>query len=90
MNVALDIGTGIGDNVGLVVRAFGNVSFINASDPHFNCVTGFACNKQTLHNVDNRYVQCTLRTPVELSDNGRIITVTIDNIEKITVTITCK
>ena len=75
-NVTLDVGS----NLTVVVLAVGNVSVINASDPRFICETEFACG----HNPDglsNRYLKCSLRTPAELSDNGRTLLVSIDNNE---------
>ena len=78
VNVTLDVG----DNIRLVIRAVGNVSVINASDARFTCVTGFACNRLTLHAVSNRYVQCSLRTPVEPTDDGRTLAVVIHNVEE--------
>ena len=77
-NVKLEVGS----NLTVVVLAVGNVSVINASDPRFTCETDFACT----HNPDglsNRYLNCSLRTPAELSDNGRTLSVSIDNLEMI-------
>ena len=41
-----------------------------------------------LDKVPNRYLQCSLRTPAKLSDNGRILLVSIDDIEMISFAIT--
>ena len=71
----------VGSNLTLAVRAVGNVSVINASDERFICKTGFACNRETRNDVDNRYLQCSLRTPANINDNGRILTIMLDNME---------
>ena len=75
----------VGDNFTVTVIAVGNVSVINASDPRFICVTEFACNNQTRRNLKNHYMECSLSTPVVLSDDGRTLTVIIDNTEVITI-----
>ena len=75
-NITLDVGS----NLTVVVLAVGNVSVINVSDPRFICETDFACS----HNPDglpNRYLKCSLRTPAELSDDGRSLLVSIDDNE---------
>ena len=80
-NVTLDVG----DNFTLTVIAVGNVSVINASDPHFICKTHFACNVQTRRDLENRYMECSLSAPVSLSDDGRTLTIMIGNTEVITI-----
>ena len=86
-NVTVDLG----DSLTVAVRGVGNISMINASDPRFICETNFACNMQLrLSAVSNRGVECSLRTPVELSDNGRTLTVILSKMEQINITITGK
>ena len=85
-NITLDVG----DNFTATVIAVGNLSVINASDPHFICKTDFACNLQTRRDFDNRYMECSLSAPVSLSDNGRTLTIMIDDTEEITIGITGK
>ena len=76
------------DNLTIVVRGVGNISTINATDPRFICETDFACNMQlSLSDVSNRGVKCSLHTPAELSDNGRTLSVLVDNMEQINITI---
>ena len=75
-NVTLDVGS----NLTVIVLAVGNVSVINASDQRFICVTDFAC-KHNPDGLSNRYRKCSLRTPAELSDDGRTLLVSIDNTE---------
>ena len=80
----------VGDNITVVARAFGNVSVLNASDERFTCITGFGCEKHTRNYIDNRYLQCSLNSPAEPSDDGRMLTILLDDTELITIRITCK
>ena len=82
-NVTLDVG----NDLTVVVLAVGNVSVINASDQRFTCVTDFAC-KHNPDGLSNRYLKCSLRTPAELSDNGRTLVVSVDNTEVMRFSIT--
>ena len=75
-NVTLDVGS----NLTIIVLAVGNVSVINASDQRFICVTDYAC-KHNPDGLSNHYQKCSLRTPAELSDDGRTLLVSIDNME---------
>lgn len=86
-NVTVDLG----DSLTVVVRGVGNISMINTSDPRFICETDFACNMELgISDVSNRGVECSLRTPAELSDNGRTLTVILDKVDQINITITGK
>ena len=86
----------VGDSLTVVFRGVGNISLnatnmINATDPQFLCETNFACNMQLgLSDVSNRGMQCSLRTPAKLSDNGRILTVILDEMDQLNITITGK
>ena len=81
----------VGDSLTVVVRGVGNISTINATDPRFICETHFACNMQLgLSDVSNYGVECSLRTPAELSDNGRTLTVILDKMYQLNITITGK
>ena len=81
----------VGDTLTVVVRGVGNITTINATDPRFLCETNFACNMQLgLSDVSNRGVVCSLHTPAELSDNGRILTVVLDKMDQLNITITGK
>ena len=71
----------VGDNFSVLARAVGNVTVITADGSNFTCVTGFACNKHTRNDVDNRYLQCYLNSPAELNDNGRTLTISVNNVE---------
>ena len=75
-NVTLDVGS----NLTVVVLAVGNVSVINVSDSRFVCVTDLAC-KHNPDGLSSRYQKCSLRTPAELSDDGRTLLFSIDNTE---------
>lgn len=85
-----NISLNAGDNLTLAVQAVGNVAVINASDDRFICKTGFACNSATRTDVENRYLQCSLRTPANESDDGRVLRITLDNTQLINITINCK
>ena len=85
-NVTVD--ARVGDHITVVARAIGNVSILNASDERFTCITGFACENHTRNYIDNRYLQCSLNSPAEPSDDGRTLTILLDDTELIT--ITCK
>ena len=79
-----------GDNLTLVVRGVGGVGNIlrmDAVDSRFTCTTGFACNMQLSPSLLNRYLECSLKTPVELSDNERALTFILDSTERIQITI---
>ena len=81
----------VGDSLTVVVRGVGNISMINANDPRFICETNFACNMElSLSDVSNRGVECSLRTAAELSDNGRTLTVILDKMDQLNITITGK
>ena len=73
----------VGDNLSVVVRAVSNVSVITADHDgsKFTCETGFACNKHTRHDVSNRYLNCFLSSPAELSDSGKTLTISVNNME---------
>ena len=77
----------VGDSISVVARAIGSVPLLTASDERFQCVTGFACAQ---HNVGNRYMQCSFNSPAEASDDGRVLSILVDNEEPITVTFACK
>ena len=72
----------VGDDLSVVARAVGNVSVITADHDgsKFTCVTGFACNKHT-HDVSNRYLNCFLSSPAQLSDSGKTLTISVNNME---------
>lgn len=74
----------------VVFRAIGNVSAINVSrnEERFRCETDFACNEHTLNDVKNRYMQCSLVSPVEQSDDGRTLRVLLDDREEMMITMT--
>ena len=74
----------------LVVRGVGDIFRIDAVDSRFTCITGFACNMQLSPSLSNRYLECSLKTPAELSDNERTLTVILDNTEQIEITISGK
>ena len=87
----------VGDSLTVVFRGVGNIStinatnMINATDPRFLCETNFACNMELrLSDVYNRGMECSLHTPAELSDNGRILTVILDEMDQLNITITGK
>ena len=84
-NVTVD--ARVGDSISVVARAIGSVPLLTASDERFQCVTGFACAQ---HNVGNRYMQCSFNSPAEASDDGRVLSILVDNEEPITVTFVCK
>ena len=67
----------------MVARAVGNVTVITADHDgsKFTCMTGFACNKHTRHDVSNWYLDCFLSSPAELSDSGKTLTISVDNME---------
>ena len=74
-NVTIDMGS----DLTVVVLAVGNVSVINASqDRRFTCLTDFAC-KHNPNDLSNHYLKCSLRTPAELSDDGRTLVLSVDN-----------
>ena len=87
-NVTVD--AHVGDSISVVVRAIGNVSALNASNERFRCFTSFACEQHTRSNVDNRYTQCTLSSPAEASDDGRVLSILVGNEGPITITFACK
>ena len=87
-NVTVD--AHVGDHITVVARAIGNVSFLNTSDERFTCITGFACEKNTRNYIDNHYLQCSLNSPAGPSDDGRMLTILLDDTELITIGITCK
>ena len=86
-NITLDVG----DHVTVVVRAVGNVSVINASyrDERFVCRTHFACNSETLNDVHNRDLRCSLQSAM-LSDDGRTLVVVLDGMKWKRFIITCE
>ena len=79
-NITVQVGD---DDLHVVARAVGNVTVITADHDgsKFTCVTGFACNKHTGHDVDNRYLHCFLSSPVELNDSGKTLTISVNNME---------
>ena len=80
----------VGDNMTIFVLAVGNVSgAISASEERFICDTGFPCNQQS-HEVDDRYMECSLRSPANMSDDGRELRVVLDDMELTTITISSK
>ena len=88
-NVTVD--ARVGDNISVVARAIGSVQVLTASDERFRCSTSFVCEQRTRNNVDNRYMQCTLNSPAEASDDGRVLSILImDSEELITITFACK
>ena len=92
ISLAWSFALDIGDNFTIIVRAVGNVSVIsvhNASYERFTCKIEFTCEKH-LDEVANRCLQCSLRSPAELSDDGRELRILIDNVELTTINITCK
>ena len=81
-NIALtNITVQVGDELSVVARAFGNVTVITADHDGFICVKGFACNQHTRHDVSNRYLRCFLSSPAELSDSGKTLTISVNNME---------
>ena len=75
------------DNLTLVVRGVGNISKINlTSESRFICKTGYVC-KLGRSDTPNRYLECSLNTPAELSDNGTTLTFFVDNREEIKINI---
>ena len=86
-----DFALHVGDNITVFVLAVGNVSMINASDPErFTCATEFPCSVQPRNQVGNRYRKCSLRTPANMSDDGRMLRITLDGMELTTINITSK
>ena len=85
-NITLDTG----DNLTITIQAVGNVSVINGSGERFVCVTGFACNTATRNDVANRYSQCTLRSPATVEDDGKTLTIFLNNTQLTELTITSK
>ena len=80
----------VGDNITVFVLAVGNVSVINASDSErFICSTGFPCIVQPRNEVGNRYLECSLRAPANMSDDGRMLRIVLDGME-LTINITSK
>ena len=65
--------------------------FLFLDNSHFICATGFACNQRYNNGINNRYLKCSLRSPVLLSDNNRTLTISVDNVEleKFTITGEC-
>ena len=86
-----NITLGVGDNVTIVVRAIGNISVINASneDERFVCRTHFACNNETVNNIRNHRLQCSLQS-TELCDDGRTLVVLLNDMEWKRFIITCE
>ena len=78
----------VGDHFSVVARAVGNVTFITANGTNFTCVTGFACNNHTRNDVHNRYLNCYLNSPVEPSDSGKTLAISVNNVELKTFVIT--
>lgn len=80
----------VGDNITVFVLAVGNVSLINASnEERFICATHFPCNAQSSE-VADRYLECSLRTPANMSDDGRVLRILLDKMELTTITISSK
>ena len=78
------------DNLTIAILAVGNVSVINASGERFVCETGFACNGDTLNDVKNRYLQCSLRYPANVEDDSETLRIFKDNTQLTDFTITSK
>ena len=89
---SVNITLNLNETLVFVVRAVGNVSVLNASsDQRFTCATDFACNSETRRDVANRQLLCVLRSPVELSDDGRMLLVLLNHsVELVKVVIKCK
>ena len=85
-----DVALHVGDNITVFVIVVGTVSVIGASDQRLTCVTDFICNEQTRNKVANRYLECSLRTPASLSDDGRILRILLNGTELATINISCK
>ena len=84
---ATDVTINIKDNLTLVLRGVGNILNINATgNSRFTCYTNYIC-KMGPSDTSNRYLECSIKTPVELSDNGTALTFLLDNSEKIKVNI---
>ena len=73
----------VGDDLSVVARAVGNVTVITADHDgsKFTCMTGFACNKHTRHDMSNRYLNCFLSSSAELNDSGKTLTISVNNME---------
>ena len=77
-----------GDNVTIIARAVGNVSFIYTNvtsglhgtdaNERFICQVTFLCDRQYSDDLNSRIQHCSL-TNVNLSDNGTTIKFFIDN-----------
>jgi len=90
---SLNYTIGLEDDLTIVIRAVGNVSVIKAaSDTRFTCRTSFTCNRQAgaIGYIPNRILQCSLRSPAKLGDNGGTLIVSIDDVELARVFINCK
>ena len=88
----ITVNVNLNDSLMVIVRAVGNVSVLNvSSDRRFTCATSFACNSET-QDVANRQLLCSLRSPVELSDDGRMLLVRLLNhsVELTRIVIKCK
>ena len=83
-----DVYVDIGDSVDILVLAAGNVSNITTSDERFRCRTDFPC--QQGNPMKNRYRSCSLRTPVNASDDGRTLRILVDSVELETIQIVRK
>ena len=80
----------VDDNITVFVVAVGNVSVISANEERFTCSTGFPCNNQSSE-VANRYLACSLRTPANMSDDGRVLRILLDTeMELTTITLSSK
>ena len=80
----------MGDNLTIAIEAVGNVSVIDATGERFVCETGFACSGAILYDGSNRYLQCSLPSPANISDDGMMLRVLIDNVQLTELTITGK
>ena len=83
-----DLSVDVGDSVDILVLAVGNVSNITTNDERFRCKTDFPC--QQGNPMKNRYRSCSLRTPVDASDDGRTLRILVDSVELETIQIVRK
>ena len=60
---------------------------IISSGERFVCETGFACNTATHNDVANRYSQCTLRSPANVEDDSKTLTIFLSNTQLTELTI---
>ena len=76
----------VDDNITVIVVAVGNVSVISANEERFNCEIGFPCSDQSSE-VADRYLNCSLGSPANMSDDGRVLRILLDNVELTTISI---